>query len=140
MKPVISHGIPVTALSIGDAVIGSDTREYMVVAVEECEDPHYTEVFMEANKFGWDEAPNALKLTCNDEDGNEVVTVVPPNAVVDAVLQRAQSMDVAIDRTFGMKRCDECKQMRSNAREWDENDYICKVCRHLLDSGHAEPS
>jgi hypothetical protein len=137
MEPVISHSIPVTALSAGDSVIGADTKEYIIVAIEECDDVDAVAQFMELNNTTYPDGPTGLKLTCNNEDGLEVHTVVPYNATVDAILKRAQSLEVAQERAYGMKRCMECATMRSIAREWAEDDYICKVCRHLLDSGHA---
>lgn len=107
------------ALNIDDRIIGSDTREYTVTAVTAPD---------EGGK---------LLFTCSDPDGNFVHATVNHNDVVDAILIRAQSKEYADRFALGVKRCENCSESRSVALEWDPDDYICKLCRHLLDSGYA---
>jgi hypothetical protein len=118
MEPVISHGVPLGALNIGDKIIGSDTREYTI------------------QSYGYPDDEGLVPVTCKDDNDNIVTTILDRNSIVDAILVRAQSLSYTEHYAFGIKRCENCEQPR-NLSEWDADDYICKICRHLIDSVNA---
>lgn len=93
-------------LHIGDSIIGADDGEYLIEDIR-IEDNHtYT-------------------LHCLDEAGRAVKTTISNNVLVN----RINSKPELSTGRFGMRQCDLCGKMRSNARGWTDDDYMCKMCR-----------
>lgn len=115
MNPIISRQVPILSVGKGDAIVGSDTRLYLIEAIEALNDVQ-------------------VRIHATGPDGERQISYLATNSCVDAVLERAQTLEFVQDRMMGFKYCTGCEQSRSVAREWDESDYVCKVCRHLLDS------
>lgn len=103
-------------LKPGDSVIGANDQEYLIESIER-------------QRFH-------LLLFCINEQGAAVKTSLEANNQVQAIPNREAKMSNT-EAIFGLKLCDNCGKTRSRARYWEEDDYICKICREGVDSGHA---
>lgn len=72
-----------------------------------------------------------LNLLSVSEDGVTHHAIVAKNAMLKTCRNYDRSL---LETTFSMSWCQNCDSLRARPGEWAEDDYICKVCRSLLES------
>jgi hypothetical protein len=117
------YGLPVAKLQAGDSIIGQDDREYLIEEIT----PRWANARTRAEASLTGDLLTGFDIKALDVNGLAVKTFIAKNARLNAIKRRIDDEDA--ERLFGIKVCLECEEMRSIARYWADDDYICKVCR-----------